>query len=87
MAAPRKIKENFIATVVDDEVVLIDMAGGELFSLKGTARAIWDMIDGRRSYAEIADAMAAEYDVAHSEALADIETLGEELRRAKLLEP
>lgn len=82
---PRKIEENFIATLVDDEVVLIDMAGGELFSLKGTARAIWDKIDGRNSRAGIVEELSREYDVEAIQAEADVSELLEALGSARLI--
>ena len=85
MAIPRKITENFIATSVDDEVVLIDMAGGELFSLKGTARAIWEAIDGKRGLEDIGRLMEREYDVQSGDALAGVGSLVAELKSAKLL--
>ena len=85
MTTPRKNSENFIATVVDDEVVLIDMAGGELFSLKNTARSIWDLVDGQKSLAEIVAAIVGEYDVDTTEAEADVRLLLEELESAGLV--
>ncbi|WP_100260022.1 PqqD family protein [Qipengyuania seohaensis] len=62
MAAIRKLTENFIATEVGDETLLIDLDGGEMFSLSGTARAIWDAIDGKRGVPAIAAALAPLFD-------------------------
>ncbi|NVD44558.1 PqqD family protein [Qipengyuania atrilutea] len=59
MTAYRKCTERFLATEVDDELILLDMEGGELLSLEGSARAIWGAIDGRRGEAEIAAEAAA----------------------------
>ena len=86
MVAPRKLTEHFVSTLVDDEIVLIDMEGGELFSLKGTARAVWEAIDGIRTLDEIAGVMVKRFDVAKAEALNDIGELLNELAEAKLLE-
>ena len=86
MAALRKRTENFIATIVDDEVLIVDLNGGELFSLSGTARAVWEAIDGRRDEAAIAEAMAMEHD-GDSETIAkDVASLVNELEKAALLE-
>ncbi|MXO62959.1 PqqD family protein [Qipengyuania oceanensis] len=85
MATPRKLTDNFVATTVDDEIVIVDMAGGELFSLKGTARAVWEAIDGDTPVDAIAQAMAARYDVTPDEAGADIAALVGELEAAGLV--
>ena len=61
MTSYRKCSDRFLATEVDDELILLDMEGGELLSLEGPARAIWDVIDGARSEAEIAAVATAEY--------------------------
>lgn len=61
MVAIRKCTGNFVATQVDDEILIVDLDGGELFSLSGTARAVWEAIDGTRSEEEIARQMAALY--------------------------
>ena len=85
MTTPRKLSENYVATRVDDEIVLIDMAGGELFSLGGTARDIWGAIDGNTPVDTIAQAMAARYAVEPAEAAADIADLLAELAAAGLV--
>lgn len=64
MAAIRKLTENFIATEVGDETLLIDLDGGEMFSLSGSARAIWDAINGERDAPAIAAALAPSFDEA-----------------------
>lgn len=86
MTIARKITENYIATEVGDEVVLIDMAGGELMSLKGTARAIWHAIDGESSLEHIACSMADQFEITPDAALVDIRELASEFERANLLE-
>jgi pyrroloquinoline quinone biosynthesis protein D len=61
MAVPRKLTQNFAATEVDDEVLIVDLEGGELFSLSGTGRAIWQLIDGRRDIPAIAAELGRHY--------------------------
>ena len=61
MTSYRKCSDRFLATEVDDELILLDMEGGELLSLEGPARAIWDAINGARTEAEIAAAATAEF--------------------------
>lgn len=85
MTAPRKRPESFVATLVDDEVVLIDMEGGELFSLSGTARAVWEAIDGQASADEIARSMAQAYEVEPDTAQREVSELLGELAKAGLI--
>ena len=86
MAPARKLTDNYIATLVDEEIVLIDMMGGELFSLKDTARTIWEMIDGKRSRSDIIAALKRRYDVDDATARADLAALLDDLAAAKLVE-
>ena len=58
----RKCTDAFIATDVDDELILLDLAGGELFSLSGSGRAIWDAVDGKRDTRAIGDIVAEQFD-------------------------
>ena len=86
MMAPRKLTDNFIATQIDDEIVLIDIAGGELFSLKDTGRAIWDLIDGQRTPSDIAAILTERYEVELAEATEGVDALLRDLADAKLVD-
>ena len=86
MAAIRKLTENFIATEVGEEILLIDLDGGELFSLSGTARAIWDAIDGQRDARAIAAILAPCFDATAQEIERDASDLVRALEDARLVE-
>jgi len=62
MTIPRKLSENFVETEVDGEVLIVDLEGGDLFSLAGTAGAIWHLIDGKRDLSGIVKALASDFD-------------------------
>lgn len=85
MAIPRKLTQNFVETEIDDEVLLVDLDGGELLSLSGTARAIWRAIDGVREetaiVARIGDAYAPQTGMAR-----EIADFLSELRAARLID-
>lgn len=66
----RKSPEAFLETAVDGEVVLLDMAGGNFFSLTGTAAQIWPLIDGTRDRDALLRDLAATYRV-EAQAIAD----------------
>jgi len=86
MPIPRKRTDNYIATEVDGEIVLIDLDGGELFSLKGTGRAVWELIDGKRDRSRIMAALAETYDARQSELESDLGDLLADLSDAGLVE-
>ncbi|QKG70829.1 PqqD family protein [Erythrobacter mangrovi] len=85
MSAVRKLAGNFVETDVDDEVLIVDLEGGELFSLRGTARDTWRLIDGQRSLDEIVASLAGEYDAPEDRIAGDTAALINELVDAALV--
>ena len=67
--------DDFLALEIEGETVItplateIGTAENGLFTLNGTAQAVWDELDGRRSLAEVAAKLSREYnaDVAEIE--------------------
>jgi hypothetical protein len=72
---------------IDGEIVIVSPSDSVLHELNETGSFIWKQLDGRRPAAEIADGLAAEYDVEPEEALRDIEALLGELASRQLLVP
>lgn len=87
MGAIRKLTGNFVATPVDDELLIVDLHGGELFSLGGTARAIWDAIDGTRDEAQIVHHLAATYEADAATLAREVGVFLAELKTASLVAP
>lgn len=85
MSVPRKLTANFVATRVDDEILIVDLDGGELLSLEGTGRAVWELIDGVRSEADIVAALSEAYDAERALLMRDVEALLAELENAALV--
>lgn len=85
MAIPRKLSENFVATEVDDEVLIVDLDGGLLFSLSGSARAVWQAIDGVSDARDIARQMADRHHGDPATIAEDVEELLAELQAAALV--
>ena len=85
MTVPRKLTANFVETRVDDEILIVDLDGGELLSLEDTGRAVWDLIDGQRSLAAIAEALELEYDASRNRLERDVASLMRALEAAKLV--
>ena len=85
MTCWRKRTENYAETKVDDEILLVDLDGGELFSLSGTAAAIWELIDGTRDETAILSQLAQSYAIEAKAVQEEIEQFVAELERAALI--
>ena len=85
MTVPRKLTANFVETRVDEEILIVDLDGGELLSLDGTGRAVWELIDGERSLVAIAEALEGDYDASRHRLEQDVIGLMRELEAAKLV--
>ena len=85
MAQLRKLTANFVETEVDGEVLIVDLDGGELFSLSGTARDIWRLIDGERSADAIVEALQQEFTAPAGAVEQDVRALLNELQDAALV--
>ena len=59
---PRKIADSFVETEIDDEVVVLRLADGDIFSLVGTSLDVWKSIDGQKSAADIAAGLSKLHD-------------------------
>lgn len=85
MTVARKLTANFIETEVDDEVLIVDLDGGELFSLSGTALDIWRLIDGESDSATIVRELSRRYDAPADRITNDVERLLADLQAAALV--
>ena len=72
---------------IDDETVIISPTENVMHELNDTGSFLWKNIDGRRTAAELAALLAAEYEVTPGTALADTEALLQQLASSKLLVP
>ncbi len=72
---------------IDDETVIISPTENVMHELNDTGSFLWKNIDGRRTAAELAALLAAEYEVTPGAALADTEALLQQLVSSKLLVP
>ena len=86
MNAPRKRSENYVATTLGEELLIVDLDGGELFSLTGTGKAIFEAIDARRSEADIVALMCATHDGSPDVIAKDVARMLADLEAAALIE-
>lgn len=61
MSALAKAEGRFSEAAIDDEIVVMSLDTGDFFSLTGTARDVWESIDGVRDGAAIVAVMATRY--------------------------
>jgi len=85
--------EDIVAREIEGEMIIIPITGGigdaedELFSLNETGRAIWKLLDGKHSVAQIIKSLEADYAALAHEVSEDVHgLLGELLRRRMIVE-
>ncbi len=67
------------------EFVILDAPGSVVRGLNPTGARVWELIDGRRSVAEIASCVASEFGVPAERALHDVAPFVVKLAQKKLL--
>jgi hypothetical protein len=72
--------------VLEGEAVVLYPEAGTLHRLNRTGTRCWELIDGACSIGEIAQLLAAEFDVAPDAAVGDLQALAEDLVAAELVE-
>jgi hypothetical protein len=72
--------------ILDGEVVVLDRQAGLIHQLNQTASYIWDRCDGQSTVAEIANQLAAAFDVDVNTAVHDVTTALMQLQRLGLIE-
>ena len=80
-----KAHDRFSETAIDQEIVVMSLATGDFFSLEGTARATWLLIDGTRDQAAIIAALGEHFSGPTAAVAADVAAFVAELGRAGLI--
>ena len=70
---------------IDDETVIISPQDSVMHELNNTGSFLWKNIDGEKSAAELAELLAANYEVTPDIALSDTQALLEEMSSRKLV--
>ncbi|MBI3089765.1 MAG: PqqD family protein [Candidatus Tectomicrobia bacterium] len=79
-------RQDLIVRPLDDEVIVLDPQAEMVHALNPTARAIWDLLDGRHGMAELVEAVCGRFDVRPEQAEKDIQALLELFRSRNLLD-
>jgi len=70
---------------IDDETVIISPQDSVMHELNNTGSFLWKNIDGKKSAAELAELLAANYEVTPDIALSDTQALLAEMSSRKLV--
>uniref|UniRef100_UPI003565FC57 PqqD family protein n=1 Tax=Sulfurovum sp. TaxID=1969726 RepID=UPI003565FC57 len=81
-----KLSDNVFAQLVDDEMVLLDMASENYFGLDETGSAIWQQLSKTGSLQATYDALIEEYEIQPAQLEADIFAFVQTLVDAGLVE-
>lgn len=78
--------DNFVETVVDDELVLLHIINGQFYSLKDTGRRAWELLDDNPQFGQLCSAMCGEYDVTEDTCRSELGKLFGDLKERTLVE-
>ena len=78
--------QHHVETLADGEVVLMHIENGRFFTLSGTGRRVWELIDGPIAIGAIVARLADEYAVDHDACLRDVVALCERLDAGQLID-
>ena len=70
---------------IDGEVLLVDLQRNTLQVLNPVGARLWDLIDGQRTVADLAEVLFAEYAVGLEQARADVQAFCEDLLHRNVL--
>ena len=79
-------KEGVHTRMFDDELVVLDLNGGEYYGLDSVGALVWERITDGATASEAASAVVAAYDVGEERALSDVLALLGDLLDKGLIE-
>jgi pyrroloquinoline quinone biosynthesis protein D len=85
MSTIARAEGRYSETEIDGEIVVMNLESGEFFSLTGTAREIWLLLDGTRDRSGLIAALAADYGTDDKAVAADVDAFLTELLATGLL--
>lgn len=74
-----------IDRLVEDQVLLINLATGDYYSLDSVGSLIWQRIDGQHTVEDLVDSVCQEYEADRTQIVDDVLRLAEQLTDEGLL--
>lgn len=82
-----QVAPDVMAREVGEEVVLLHLASGTYFGLDPVGARIWALIGEGKTFAQICETMADEFDAPHARIEQDLQALTRQLTEQKLIFP
>ena len=83
--------DDVVAREIEGEIIIVPLASGigdaddELFTLNETGKAIWQVLDGKRTLQDVSRELSAEFEFPAGEIERDVLGLVEELLKRRIL--
>lgn len=83
--------QDVVAREIEGAVILVPLTSGigdmedEIYTLNETGRAIWNLLDGKRTLREVFDALSDQFDAPREEIERDLIGLAEELLKRRII--
>ncbi len=83
--------EGVVAREIEGEIIIVPLVSGignaddELFTLNETGKAIWQLLDGKRTLQDVSRELSAEFESPAGEIERDVLGLVEELLKRRML--
>lgn len=71
---------------INDELVALEPSQGACFGFNSVATDVWRKLERPRSFAELKNALLAEYEVSEEQCAGELRELLEQMRQARLIE-
>jgi hypothetical protein len=85
------VSQEVVAREIEGELIIVPLAAGigdledELYTLNDSGKAVWSLLDGRRSLKQVVQALSDEYEAPLEEIEQDVLGLVGELARRRIL--
>jgi hypothetical protein len=76
-----------VASVIDGETVIVDLANGNYYSMDGSGSEVWAMIEQRRPVAEMKELLTRRYGADAGAVSRDLDALIEKMLAEDVIEP
>jgi len=80
-----RVRPKATAKVIDGEAIIMNLSNGLYFSMDNVGADVWLLVERRHSASEMAETIAARYNVSSEVTLADVSTLLQELLHEDLV--
>lgn len=74
-----------VETLADGEIVFMHVEDGRFFSLSGTGRRVWELLETPMAIDALADQLIGEYEVSKEDCVRDLLVLCEQLEAGRVI--